>query len=263
MNQQKLYIIKAEINNINQIDIETTNEIHESNIDKTLKEYIRNDEKELLSSFLFYIKQQLNETHICIDIDINNSGTYKKHFYKFGISGIPSERKATLQTGNAFKLVEIQSFECYNARLLERTIHKHLEDKHILGEWFGLTDEELCDAIYKIEESIELINAASKQPKFSQKSIKNNYNCIYCQYTTTVKSNLNRHIKTDSDMYNKKQFDFLNSGKHKCSYCNRIFQKLSSLSRHETSCGKKSLERAQTLKGIAILEKEIKELISN
>ena len=71
------------------------------------------------------------------------------------------------------------------------------------------------------------------------------YLCEPCDYTTEVKSNLNRHNKTLLHLQKMKEYEQSIMEEHKCSYCNRKFPKLSSLTRHENNCGKKQMKKVR------------------
>lgn len=73
--------------------------------------------------------------------------------FKIGISKNCSKRIKQLQTGNPNKLkllfeFKINNRESVKASKIESTIHTFLkehEDKHVLNEWFKLTNDEVVN----------------------------------------------------------------------------------------------------------------------
>ena len=72
------------------------------------------------------------------------------HLFKIGVSKCPSQRLSQLQTGNPNKLKIL--FQCSingaDTYKVENTIHKYLKElknKHVLNEWFRLTDDEVVN----------------------------------------------------------------------------------------------------------------------
>jgi hypothetical protein len=71
---------------------------------------------------------------------IGTEGRYQK----IGFSNDVVKRLATLQTGNPEQLAihHYEEVPADRVRLLERHIHKELNHKRIIGEWFALTPDE-------------------------------------------------------------------------------------------------------------------------
>ena len=77
----------------------------------------------------------------------------KTQLFKIGISNNPESRCKQLQTGNPENLKVYFQFEINNnkysnieASQIECTIHRFLKEynkKHVLNEWFNLTDDEV------------------------------------------------------------------------------------------------------------------------
>ncbi len=55
---------------------------------------------------------------------------------KIGISGDPSKRVRTLQTGHSHKLTLVAYFPTEDAFKIERLLHKDLAEYLVCGEWF-------------------------------------------------------------------------------------------------------------------------------
>ena len=72
----------------------------------------------------------------------------KQNLFKIGISKNVDKRLKQLQTGNPHKLkciFRIESLEIKAAKI-EATIHQFFKEankKHVLNEWFNLTDDEV------------------------------------------------------------------------------------------------------------------------
>ena len=76
----------------------------------------------------------------------------KTKLFKIGISNNPDARCKQLQTGNPellkiyFKFTINKKYSYIKAHKIENTIHKFLKesfDKHVMNEWFCLTDDEV------------------------------------------------------------------------------------------------------------------------
>ena len=76
----------------------------------------------------------------------------KTQLFKIGISKSPEKRLKQLQTGNPnilkiyFVFTISNKYQYIEAVKVENTIHKYLKEcrgKHILNEWFNLTDDEV------------------------------------------------------------------------------------------------------------------------
>ena len=65
---------------------------------------------------------------------------------KIGISGNPTQRVATLQTGHPESLILWKTIRCRSAadaRAVERDLHSYFERQRMNGEWFDLTERQL------------------------------------------------------------------------------------------------------------------------
>jgi hypothetical protein len=64
--------------------------------------------------------------------------------------------------------------------------------------------------------------------------VSNNYNCDYCNYTTIIKSNYDKHLLTDKHIY--KMTGEPKETKHICSQCNKEYLNSSGLWKHKKKC---------------------------
>lgn len=63
---------------------------------------------------------------------------------KVGVAQDPEKRLAQLQTGNVSELCLVyQSYVCSNAFNIESLVHQHFEDKHIRGEWYSASKDDV------------------------------------------------------------------------------------------------------------------------
>lgn len=68
-------------------------------------------------------------------------------FYKIGCAANMQERISALQTGNPLKLRLIDFIRCKSkteAEQLETRLHKIFSVKNVSGEWFKLSDVDIC-----------------------------------------------------------------------------------------------------------------------
>lgn len=70
-----------------------------------------------------------------------------KNTYKIGRSFDPEDRMRRQQIFNSDKLKLIRSFQCLDCKVLEKRVHYHLYDKHVSGEWFELSNDDLDNCI--------------------------------------------------------------------------------------------------------------------
>lgn len=65
--------------------------------------------------------------------------------YKIGITSAKDvkRRKKQLQTGNAEELFVQSVYESKNYKKIEQMFHNHYSHRHVSGEWFNLTIEEV------------------------------------------------------------------------------------------------------------------------
>jgi hypothetical protein len=192
-----------------------------------------------------------------------------KH-YKIGISNKVEERLQGLQTGSQFQLEIIKKFKCINKALIERKIHIYLKNKKMRGEWFKLSEDDLCDCIEQVNKLVSetdknnndtksdivstdkanivpIINDKQITDKFPKK-----FNCKICDYDTDDKSNYNKHLK--SEAHNKlvePDNKAINLKEFKCDECGKKFVHASSFSRHKNYRCNNSTD---------IIKKELEEL---
>ena len=70
------------------------------------------------------------------------------HFYKIGISRKPPHiRLSSLQCGNPYQLRIEAIIHCVDYALLEKRLHQMFIDRKVIGEWYGLSKDELQTAI--------------------------------------------------------------------------------------------------------------------
>lgn len=63
---------------------------------------------------------------------------------KVGVAQDPEKRLAQLQTGSVSELCLVyQSYVCSNAFNIESLVHQHFEDKHIRGEWYSASKDDV------------------------------------------------------------------------------------------------------------------------
>lgn len=60
-------------------------------------------------------------------------------------------RLKQLQIGNPTTLTLHNTIESPRSKELEKELHKQLEDKHIRGEWFKMTEEEIDEVVATTE----------------------------------------------------------------------------------------------------------------
>lgn len=95
---------------------------------------------------------------------INEIGTNN---YKIGITRSKTERKRkkNLQTGNSIELETIYTYKTEYPFKIESMLHFYYVNKHIKGEWFELSDEDVLD----------FINVCTQKEKQLQFLIKSNH----------------------------------------------------------------------------------------
>ena len=63
---------------------------------------------------------------------------------KIGVANDPEKRLAQLQTGSVSELCLVyQSYICSNAFNIESQVHQHFRDKHIRGEWYAVSKDDV------------------------------------------------------------------------------------------------------------------------
>lgn len=63
---------------------------------------------------------------------------------KIGVANDPEKRLAQLQTGSVSELCLVyQSYICSNAFNIESQVHQHFKDKHIRGEWYAVSKDDV------------------------------------------------------------------------------------------------------------------------
>lgn len=72
-------------------------------------------------------------------------------FCKIGKSKSPADRLKTLSVKLPFDIEPLSFFVCDDYNLAERMLHEHFSHKRVRGEWFNLSDEDICKII-KISE---------------------------------------------------------------------------------------------------------------
>lgn len=115
------------------------------------------------------------------------------NIYKIGRSYNVKTRRNTCQTGNSNKLKIIKKFECLNCKILEKRVHHHLYDKHVSGEWFKLSNDNLCIVIDMILKFIIEIN----------KKVNTN-TCVICNFKTYKNENFQRHLESKTHILKSK-----------------------------------------------------------
>ena len=83
-------------------------------------------------------------------------------YYKIGITyRTPEKRLKELQTGNAAKMMLINSYQTKFGNLFETTLHRTYISEKGLGEWFLLSDkqiEEFITTCEKLEKNLDCIS---------------------------------------------------------------------------------------------------------
>ena len=65
------------------------------------------------------------------------------NLFKIGISKNPKNRILTLQTGNANKIILIETFETKHGFNLETALHQDFYKDRLEGEWFELNENQI------------------------------------------------------------------------------------------------------------------------
>lgn len=86
-------------------------------------------------------------------------GTHNKQ--KIGVSGDVAQRLATLQTGNAERLLIHSTIEVDEsvAFAFEKYVHRDQRHRRIIGEWFDIVDNEIKDLFVFYEITMETVSA--------------------------------------------------------------------------------------------------------
>lgn len=66
-------------------------------------------------------------------------------YYKIGYAENVAVRLSGIQTSMPFAVIAMAAWETYHYGQMERAIHKHFTAKHIRGEWFKLSDEDVLE----------------------------------------------------------------------------------------------------------------------
>lgn len=80
--------------------------------------------------------------------------------YKIGISKNPKKRIDSLQVGNGEKLVLIKEFKTKHNFVLESALHRNFSSKHVVGEWFELTEQDVkgfLEVCQKLEGNFDVL----------------------------------------------------------------------------------------------------------
>jgi hypothetical protein len=75
-------------------------------------------------------------------------------YYKIGVSKNPHRRVTDIQSCIPFKSEMIYNEYFINAYDVEEEIHKTLQEMHVKGEWFKLTDEQIEKTINILEDGL-------------------------------------------------------------------------------------------------------------
>lgn len=83
--------------------------------------------------------------------------------YKIGVTKAHdiNKRMKKLQTGNSSQLILADYYTTNNPFKLETVLHKYFANKHVLNEWFELSDDDvknfhtICDKYEKIFQSLK------------------------------------------------------------------------------------------------------------
>jgi hypothetical protein len=169
-------------------------------------------------------------------------------YYKIGrtISSVEL-RKTSLQTGNKIRLHITKVFECENSKDLEKSLHDYFKNKHILGEWFELCNDDinmLDDIVISLKTPIIKINKIIKTKK---------YNCECCEYETPRRADYFKHLES---IKHKQNLTDLNKKLFTCDDCGKALTSKRVLTRHQTlycDINKLNFEPTQN-KDIEILE---------
>ena len=64
--------------------------------------------------------------------------------YKIGLTkGNVKKRLKQLQTANGERLVLVYSYKTKFPGLIEKSLHRHYRDRHMIGEWFELNENDV------------------------------------------------------------------------------------------------------------------------
>lgn len=183
----------------------------------------------------------MTELSIKYGVYIVQEGT--RNIYKVGQSMNIDSRIETMQTSNSNKLKLNDYFETTELHIVESAAHKYIESKKIHGEWFELDDNELNmlkKFIRNTIQNIDTINTLSIKKK--KKEIK--YKCEECKYLTDRKNDYTRHIVSEKHLRNQNDISKNNTNTpndntkstYKCKYCENIYSRSCSLTRHMNKC---------------------------
>ena len=77
--------------------------------------------------------------------------------YKIGSTRGKSveKRLKQLQTGNSSELFIKDSYETEHPFKLEKMLHNHFKEKNLIGEWFELSESDICEEKMNIIESLK------------------------------------------------------------------------------------------------------------
>jgi hypothetical protein len=177
------------------------------------------------------------------------------NFYKIGqtISSVEL-RKSALQTGNKIKLYVVKVFECNNSKKLEKSLHEYFKEKHIMGEWFELSVDDI-NMLDEIVNTVKSINKAKSIKQLTNKLVKkqNNYVCECCEYETKRRLDYLKHLES---IKHKNNLTDTTKQIYICDGCDKELTSKSNLTRHQNlycSSISKKLENI-TKKDLEILE---------
>ncbi|MBP5456999.1 MAG: GIY-YIG nuclease family protein [Paludibacteraceae bacterium] len=91
-----------------------------------------------------------------------------KGLYKIGVTRKTAENRiSSLQTGNASELFTIRRYPTNHPFRMETMLHNRFSAKHVMGEWFALTDDDVICFSDTCREIDRIIDSLSENPFFT------------------------------------------------------------------------------------------------
>ncbi len=85
---------------------------------------------------------------------------FDSQFYKIGHTNKPIEQRLKeIQIGNPNELSLIKFYQTYEYKKLEYMLHKRFSNRHIRGEWFNLTEQDISEFNLICETQLKNIEA--------------------------------------------------------------------------------------------------------